>query len=355
MDITFVDRAKKNTFDQVSQSTYKSVQVLRFVAAALVIITHITLYYNDKIAMTGRDGYWHKGMIGVDIFFVISGFVMGVSGHKFLTEASGWWSFLKRRIIRVVPLYWFATSLKIIAAITFPKLAAHSYLAISYLISCYLFIPSPNADGEMLPILTVGWTLNYEMFFYIVFSLAIFLRAKPLVFVSLVFFTLICIAQFKQSNWWGYTSMFWPLIFEFVLGMIIAKYVNVLRTVRIQYAWFILALTLGYVFFQGNINLDYRYLYWGVPAFLIVLSSVILEGKIGLYINEKLILLGDSSYSLYLFHPFIVPICFVAFKKCGVDDVLSIIISSLLICIIGGVMAYLYVEKPMLRIMRKFA
>ena len=267
--------------------TYKNIQFLRFIAALLVVITHITLYFGDKISGTGRDDYWHKGMIGVDIFFVISGFVMGVSGHKFMTEVNGWWGFLKRRIIRVVPLYWFATSLKVIAAVAFPKLAAHSYLAISYLISCYFFIPSPNADGEMLPILTVGWTLNYEMFFYMVFSLALFFRLKPIVFVSLVFLGLIGIAQFRESHWWGYTSLFWPLLLEFVFGMIIAKYVGILSKVRAQYAWFVLAATTIYIFFQNDINLDYRYIYWGIPAFLIVLSAVCLEEKIGGYLNKK--------------------------------------------------------------------
>lgn len=75
----------KEALESRDVATYKNIQLLRFIAAALVIVTHITLYYGDKILELGRDVFWHKGMMGVDIFFVISGFVMGVSGQKFIT------------------------------------------------------------------------------------------------------------------------------------------------------------------------------------------------------------------------------------------------------------------------------
>ncbi|MDB5937705.1 MAG: acyltransferase, partial [Polaromonas sp.] len=151
------------------------VQILRFVAAMLVVVMHITEAISVRITGAGPDHYWSAGAIGVDIFFVISGFVMAMSTARLPAgNQTNWqaaWIFMKRRLLRIAPLYWFYTLLKAALVLILPSLALRSSIDMQHLLASMLFIPALSPWGLVQPTLPVGWTLNFEMLFYVVFAI----------------------------------------------------------------------------------------------------------------------------------------------------------------------------------------
>jgi exopolysaccharide production protein ExoZ len=165
-----------------SKSVFRGLQALRGIAAFLVVITHSGFYVSERL----RPGfkYWTRGTSGVDLFFVLSGFVMIYSSVKLFSDPNGWRVFAERRIVRIVPVYWLATTVKLVALLAGSSYILHSQLSVLKEIASYLFLPTRNLDGEIRPLLGVGWTLNFEMFFYALFTFALRLRANVYWFVA---------------------------------------------------------------------------------------------------------------------------------------------------------------------------
>jgi peptidoglycan/LPS O-acetylase OafA/YrhL len=118
------------------------------------------------------------GNIGVDIFFLIIGFIMiYVHGNDFQNNMSI--VFLKKRIVRVVPLYWFLTIFATLILYFTPSIfGGGKVFDLKHVISSFLFIPSKNSIGIAMPVIGPGWSLNYEIYFYIIFSLLLFFPKK---------------------------------------------------------------------------------------------------------------------------------------------------------------------------------
>src|SRR5215467_252489 len=144
------------------------IQVLRALAAVLVTICHAQA---EIAKIGGLASAWPPAALanlagfGVDLFFVISGFIMVYSTDQLFGTAHGPMEFLKRRLLRIVPLYWIVTSLYLALTLLIPEFAK-GYPA-GFLIASYLFIPAARPDGVIEPLVGQGWTLNYEMLFYV--------------------------------------------------------------------------------------------------------------------------------------------------------------------------------------------
>jgi peptidoglycan/LPS O-acetylase OafA/YrhL len=93
------------------------IQSLRAVAALMVVLLHCTEMWALRVQTGSSDAIWQHGAAGVDIFFVISGFIMTVSSRHLVGEPLGWLQFIKNRIVRIVPLYWLLTTLKLVAVV----------------------------------------------------------------------------------------------------------------------------------------------------------------------------------------------------------------------------------------------
>jgi peptidoglycan/LPS O-acetylase OafA/YrhL len=149
-----------------------SIQLLRAIAALSITYLHCTTAGNYKLFSTGA--------FGVDIFFIISGFIIAYMVSK-NTE-----NFLIKRIIRIVPLYFLATVAMTLTVMFFSGFLDNRTISISGFIKSILFIPGPENSG--LPILIQGWSLNYEMFFYVIMFLCIlFVKNKDRVVQKLQF------------------------------------------------------------------------------------------------------------------------------------------------------------------------
>jgi len=332
----------------------ESVQALRFIAAMLVVITHVTNFINERIH--GHTGdYWKTGLSGVDIFFVISGFVMAYTSNSSVNQT--WRDFLRKRFLRVVPLYWLATMLKVILVAVFAKLANHSLNDPQHILASLLFIPWPNADNEYLPVIPAGWTLNYEIFYYLIFACALLIRRTPLIVCASTFIALYATTLDTEApdviRFYGN-----PIVFEFILGMLTAQLATRPNRGSYKYLGPILAFT-GATFIllvpPSDWILEYRWAAWGFPSMAIVLGLILTEKTWPNFAPHWLVKLGDSSYSLYLFHAMAIPATITIFSKLNVHTDGIFFIASCMTSVAFGHLVHLSIEKPMTRFLRSWA
>jgi len=289
------------------KQTFLGVQALRGFAAALVVVHHCTQIWDVRLHPQSAASGWGNGAAGVDIFFVISGFVMGFTalGRRRMTGAD----FLRRRIVRIVPLYWICT-LATIAALVLRyrhNLSSSGEFGVVHVLSSFLFLPTVNKIGNVAPVLVIGWTLSYEMFFYLLFagSLAFSAKVSPLRLLTVLMIVLSCIGLFHRGSWPVITVLFQPIILEFVAGLWLAH--AVLQRQHWPNALMMALGLLGLLvlLLVPLANDAARPFYWGVPAFAMVSSVVMGEDGIKSLLPQWLLRLGDASYSLYLSHLFI--------------------------------------------------
>ncbi|MGK3649164.1 acyltransferase family protein [Pseudarthrobacter enclensis] len=331
----------------LSTSKFEGVQALRFVAAALVVVTHSTLYTHERL--NPEVSIWGFGTIGVNIFFAISGFVMVVSTDHIRRDREAWKYFSMRRIARIVPMYWLATTSKLLTMIVLPGAALHATLDPGATILSYFFLPSRNVDGDVQPLLGVGWTLVFEMFFYAIFALALYLKVNPVIFSGCILLICATGSAFRGDEEWPVWAFYFdPIVLYFLIGMLIATFQHNLTAVKCTP--YLLALLSGcqliFVAWPAPEGSSENFVFLMLITIILVLGTVWLEPLIQGRIPKLLLFLGAASYSLYLFHPMIAPIVPEILNRVGIyDGTLSVVLCLLLALIITSVI-YKVVEVP---------
>ncbi|MBE5928455.1 MAG: acyltransferase [Lachnospiraceae bacterium] len=322
---------------------YDGIQALRGIAAISVLINHI--------AFIGCGGF------GVDIFFCISGFIM-----MYVTHNSSKYFFVKR-IIRIVPLYYLITFITYIGMIVVPSAFENASADFAGLIRSLLFIPFDNA-GALQPFVRVGWTLSYEIFFYVVVWVALKINSEYRAYIASGF--IICVVtlgrliSFDNAFYTFYTD---PILIEFVFGMMAfellrlneEKYAECKKAEKIVLLS-IAALLFAVMWIPGyyDISGDYRYIWYGVPALLIFCFVFMACYKT--VIPRLFVWLGDISFSLYLIHYFIIR-AYNRFIYNGNNINLSVIIMLILFIVLIlalSTVSYYIFEKKLTSFFRKF-
>ncbi len=290
---------------------FPRVQALRAIAAGAVAFSHIA---NDAI-VGGRDPSgaiaraaasmpWNAG---VDIFFVISGFVIVHASGRLFGQKGGSLQFLRRRLTRIVPLYWALTTL-FLAMTLLQRSAIHGETGgAGYILASYLFIPFARPDGLPEPALGLGWTLNYEMFFYL--AMTPFLLLPRVAAVAGCAAALCLLVTFGQTVGFGTLPLqFWsdPIVLEFVFGMGLALAVS--RGFGLP-GWARVALVAVAVVWLNRLAggpIAGRAVSFGLPGAMRVAAAVSnpRPDRMGTA-ARGLMRLGDASYAMYLFHPFV--------------------------------------------------
>ncbi|MDI3335251.1 acyltransferase [Defluviimonas aestuarii] len=318
------------------------VQYLRAVAASLVVVSHITYLV--------PGGKWHfNGNFGVDIFFLISGFVIWVSGAKIPAGA-----FALRRIIRIVPIYWMVTLYASLVDVR-NGLEFGFWPETEDFLRSLLFIPYQNAErgGDISPILGVGWSLNLEMYFYALFTVGIFVARKHL----LAFVVCILCLVPVLVNLGGTTDIIFAfysrnITLEFAGGMILgATYVS-----RGQLGGPIhgaTALFIAFALLAFAPSVGFRAIDSGVPAALILIAVIALEPLFRIRPQRWGVLLGDSSYSLYLLHGQVL-FFFGPLVSMGLLPRIGWVTRPLafVACVLTAIALHLMFEKPATRLLR---
>jgi exopolysaccharide production protein ExoZ len=268
-----------------------SIQYLRAVAALMVV-----LYHANRWAWRDFD----IGAAGVDIFFVISGFVLWTSISE---RPLGPFLFLRRRLARVAPLYWILTLLVAGAAALWPGLFFEAHPTLGHVLLSLAFIQHFNPVGRPFPVISAGWSLNYEMIFYLVMATALFLP-KAARFRALIF-GLVAVVAFGFIDHPAYFLGANPMFLQFAAGVVLARVALEERLPPRRFGYVCVALGVAGFAVASRFDLFehlWRPLFWGAPALLLVMGAVTVERAGRLPHIEPLQRLGDASYSIYLCH-----------------------------------------------------
>jgi exopolysaccharide production protein ExoZ len=326
----------------------QSLQAMRFGAAAMVVAVH-AIYFVRELppAPDVSGGYAGIGASGVDIFFVISGFVIYRSALKGPSAAA----FLRKRFLRIAPFYYLTT-------LTFFPLFAFSGWPMPDAQSIATSLTFwPAWDHLASPIDPVGWSLCFEMLFY--GAAAAGLRWRSAMPVLLAGFAAAWIARL-HFGWPALRFIGNPIIIDFLFGVLIAAR---WRQERIRSIWYgytllLLGFTGLYIFClpAGHENARFvidgtqsftRVLSWGIPATAIVNGSLALEPYLKGAWVKWIVYLGDASYSIYLVHwPLLVVVSWIL-KDSGTPQ--SMLLAPILF-VLGtgtGVAAYQFIEIPL--------
>ncbi len=294
-----------------------SIQRLRALAAITVVIGHAQT--EAVVAAAKGSGAFAPSSLlpwgaGVDLFFVISGFIMVVASDRFFGQSGASGVFASRRLKRIVPLYWLFTTLYVLI-----QFATHKPVGGLDLLASYLFWPRDIfGDGIARPIFTLGWTLDYEMFFYALFAVAV--RWPERRAVAIVAGTLSVGVAIGQL--WHLPAgplAFWtqPIVLEFVFGMGIGllwrdglRLPSPARGAIAAAAIALLALDLMHSAQRPSTWItptDFaRVAAWGLPAAMLAAAAALGRPRPDRARGLDLVALGDVSYALYLVHPFVV-------------------------------------------------
>lgn len=183
-----------------------SIQILRAIAAWLVVFHHYNqLIFNWDMSDTYIPDYISNftciyGKMGVDLFFIISGLIMFITINK----SPNAMHFLLKRIIRIYPPYWFYTALLFIIVMTsiHPHFLYEKYTLTS-IIKSLMLIPNENPNGiGLYPFLTVGWTLFFEMVFYVICAFGVIITTRYWWIVTILILTVT--PQYWSMEWGSY-------------------------------------------------------------------------------------------------------------------------------------------------------
>jgi hypothetical protein len=301
-----------------------AIQVLRGIAASLVVFYH----YAGILKLPGPVHSWliDSGLItlgasGVDIFFVISGFIMVYTTQK-KAGARDCLAFIRQRIVRIYPLYWVWSTVMLALWLTgIGRTSRH--FSTAFIVNSYLLIPCFNGN-DYEPMLARGWTLSFEMLFYIAFACAILLglRKSKLAFLAGAFVILSVFGRMLPlHSGIGYLTTS-PLIIEFLFGVLAAEILLRMPDIRTS-GWMrmlpVLFMSLGAVLLLCTVKLGLpgtiRFAVWGLPALLIVFGASMLRTT---PCPRLLVYLGDASYSIYLVHGFFGSAYYAAFRHFAV-------------------------------------
>ncbi len=347
-----------------------NIQALRGIAAMAVVIAHLFImevkYSPDQVL-----GKWTEyGGIGVDLFFVISGFIMvyvtGATEQKRGVKGAG--TFLFARLSRIYPLYWLVSFALIGLYILRPDMISSSQSAPPNIPASLLLIPHGKA-----PLLAVGWTLMYELFFYLVFALSLFLsrRFLPWFLAIWAFITLggyyIGLAGYGQDllSLAPLSIAFSPLNIEFIVGASAALLLQheskiappESRNIHIflaAIATLSLGLTIGAMVINDSFIIDKfsrRVLAFCPMVYLMVFSLARLDLQ-GVHMPKPLRILGDWSYAIYLTHVLTLTVIGRIWKRFNaegpLDNILVLIVMIIAVITVGG-LTYVFFERPMLK------
>ncbi len=317
-----------------------SIQALRGIACLFVILTHIE--------------FIGVGAFGVELFFCISGFIMMYSTQK--KEQP---HFLLKRLIRIIPLYYFITIVTLLAILFVPSMFQEVHFEWSFFFKSLCFIPFDiTGQYTIQPLMRIGWTVNYEILFYLIFLVAMKINHQHRGIIASIFIITSSILHKTVSlaniPLYFYTN---PIILEFMMGILIYYIYQFLKTkkeylishssisiilILLIVSMFIYLCTIGV---HAEIYEIQRVIHWGIPCAIIFLSSLLLEFY---YQPPKfLIQLGNISFSVYLMHYYIIQFIGRNVFDFSILSTSSFIgaVLGILISILVGYSTWYYIEK----------
>ena len=325
----------------------QNLQILRFVAAFLVVWFHWTSLY----ASVGHEiRVFQIGVFGVDLFFVLSGFIMA---HIYANARPTSLWFLQRRAARLLPLYWLATVLFFVTVQVATHLSSEPATLVK-LAKSLAFIPYLRESDKIQPLLFLGWTLNYEVLFYVVFAIGL-QTPKPVGVTICLLIGGVTAGYVLQPTQVIFRFWLEPILLEFVAGMVGFKIYDIMRKhpmarlcgVALMFGGALVCVLL----FQRFSHLGtHRIVVFLLPATMIVVGASLAPNfsVIWAQISSKL---GDASYAIYLVHPYMMKVLIMALPA-TFPFALTSLIMIITVCATSYV-TFVYFERPAMKAIQK--
>ncbi len=345
---------QNKSFKENIMQKIQTLQVLRAVAAIMVVFFHAHSYMLPHKLEEGASVFrgFNMGYAGVEIFFVISGFIMWHIHRMDIGVSSKFLSYAYKRIVRIYPLYLLVLFSLVGLYFVFPDTGPDNARNIHQIFLSATLIPLP-----FIPVMEVAWTLQYEMFFYVMFSLLIANKRKG--YPLMIIWALGCMTNlFIDTQVFPFSFIFSAYNLLFMLG---GGAAYILHQKNFNYG-FIIPVVGGGLFLSVGLSEAYRIIEWYKPL-RTVLYGLGAFLMLGMLFHEKnnlikypsgLLLLGDSTYSIYLTHGAVLMIL----AKFAKFDFLSFVPSTAMffaitiISIIGGLAFYWIIERNIIRFFR---
>jgi peptidoglycan/LPS O-acetylase OafA/YrhL len=327
-----------------------NIQLLRAYASVAVVYFHTGFHFGPVYPI---------GSFGVDLFFVISGYIMA----RILYSEKTRQYFLRRRLLRIVPPYWFFTVLVFVASLFVPQLMVSTRGNVIELFKSFFFIPFMKGNSVIRPTLFIGWSINYEMFFYVALAIGLAIAPRRAVWIgSGLILAILAICSLVPHP--GAIVQFYadPIILEFVMGVLgfyVCKSVGIIQSGTLKTLLLVVGIlaALSLSFFQAFhfYFTHIRAISLGIAAWIAVCAAVLLAASGWDTRNKLLILIGDASYILYLVHTFVIYLLDRALvRHIGhwlSDSTVSGMILGVLASVALSIALHVYAERPLLRIL----
>ncbi|EFN4977296.1 hypothetical protein A191_00362 [Escherichia coli KTE233] len=333
------------------------IQYLRGVSALYVVFFHFREFLDNflPIAMLGQK-FFSNGAFGVDMFFIISGYIISLSTEK--KDNSIVKGYIIKRFFRIYPAYFIALSILIILS---PIKYSHHDILRSFMMihPDYQY----NAPYFGYGVLFTAWTLTYEIYFYIIFLIGMFFSHKhriiftstiaifAMISIQLIFNKSINIFHQEQiKNGAGILNV--PgniMVIDFIYGMFIYKIRNHLKLNKYSIAISFLLISIGFITIQSGVNAGHGPLQYGLYSLMIVLGVVMYEKNNKITEIKPLVFLGDISYSVYLYHVIIATCAYSLLLKIGFSG-LSMFSMMTVLSIFLAYISYVLIEVPSVKV-----
>jgi peptidoglycan/LPS O-acetylase OafA/YrhL len=335
-------------------------QVYRGIAAVLVVMVHLSQMTVKRLDQVAFFNLFQAGWSGVDYFFVLSGFIMVYVHRSALGKKDQLKSFLVKRAVRIYPVYWIITLTVWCLFLVIPAFANNQDISLGKVIASLLLIPQKDKF-----ILEVGWTLTYEIYFYLLFSIAIWLKPKHSVPI-LSGWLLVTILHYRKivnfpDEFVLLETVFGEMNLELVLGCLAAYIVIKYNNNISKYRWILFGIAnLGYVILEmlaawGKLGFG-RIPTFGVLAALLIIAASSIDLKDSPKIPYLLILLGDASYSIFLTHIPVISAITKILQNANLGKYFDGFFAPALLAVFAvvfGCIFYSLIEKPLTVFLRK--
>jgi len=336
--------------------TLSGIQILRAIAAFMVVFHHADWVVKSNLAIE----YWPTfGATGVDLFFVISGFIICLTTSR--TADPG--QFMRKRLVRIVPLYWLVTFITFAIMCADERFLDWQEVSAVNLVKSLSFIPYSGGGGAIQPILYVGWSLSYEMLFYILWAMTLLLFpasiGRRVLLTGGILTALVVIGILVEPTKAVARFFVHPIMLEFVAGAgigwayVYGRSFFARAPLSICAAAFALALiTLAQFSGRGTLRAAAA----GLAVTVVVVVVLVLEARGSPLRSPLLETLGNASYAIYLTHPLIIAVAerapILDWMEPGFVRLLatSFALPTAIACI--GVASYYSFERPINRWLR---
>lgn len=321
---------------------FRTLQLIRGLAAILIVLFH-------GFGSTGILAITKYGIIGVDLFFVLSGFIIFYVHYADIGLKSKFKPYVVKRFLRIFPLYWMVTIIYIMLITPFK----HSF-SVEHIIKSILLMPH-----QTLPIVGVAWTLEYEILFYLLFGLMILNRKVFYPAFLIWFFTIIFffISPSLEPDYLMVGKIFNPINLEFLagcgVGILITKNILNFKWIpRVCISAGIIGICISVIINYFGIWEFHRAIGWGIPSAVLIFGLVKLELSQKIRIPQIFVYLGNSSYSIYLTHLITLLIFSKIIEKIGIffnPAVVGMFYAvSCILSVVLGCAAHSLFEKPIM-------